>query len=56
MGPTVPRDLRDHQFTLRIPTRIRKALEQEAERERRSIADLINLILEDRYAKLPRKA
>lgn len=50
------RDIRDNQFSIRVPERIKKALDDEATRERRSVSDLINVILEDRYAKASRKA
>jgi len=40
---------RNHQLTIRIPRRLRRALDQEAERERRTVADIINIVLEDRY-------
>lgn len=44
-------DKRDHQLTIRIPKHIREALEREAEAERRSVADVVNILLEDHFAK-----
>jgi hypothetical protein len=38
---------RDHQITFRVPTRIRLALEEKAALERRTVADVLNLMLED---------
>ena len=50
------REPRDQQITIRIPTRIRAALEQEADHERRTVADIINLALEARYPLVPRES
>lgn len=47
---TKTKEQRDHQLSIRIPKRIRDALEVDAEHERRSIADIINILLEQRYA------
>jgi len=41
---------RDHQLTVRIPSALRTEIESIAERERRSIADIVVFALED-YAK-----
>jgi predicted HicB family RNase H-like nuclease len=48
---TAPSDKRDYQLSVRIPSHLREALGHEAKRERRSIADLVVYMLEDRYAK-----
>jgi len=40
---------RDHQLTIRIPQRIRDAIDAQADAERRTAADVINNILEERY-------
>ncbi len=49
-------DKRDHQLTVRIPQYLRDELDREAERERRSVADIVVFILEDRYGKRSTKA
>ena len=48
-------ELRDHQLTIRIPQRIRDALEAQATRERRSVADVANNIFEQHYPVTPTK-
>jgi uncharacterized protein (DUF1778 family) len=45
---------RDQQLTIRIPRRLRDALDREAEADRRSVADIVVNMLEDRYAKRAR--
>lgn len=40
---------RDYQLTIRIPKRVYDELESEAHRDRRSIADVVNIMLEQRY-------
>jgi len=45
----VPQEPRDHQFTIRIPKRIRDAIGAQAEHERRSVADVVNNILAGRF-------
>jgi hypothetical protein len=40
---------RDNQLTIRIPQRIRDALEAQATHERRTVADVINNLLEEHY-------
>jgi hypothetical protein len=45
----MPRELRDYQMTIRIPTRLYQALEKQADVERRSIADVVNNVLEKVY-------
>lgn len=40
---------RDYQISIRIPEVMHKSLETEAYNTRRTIADIINLMLEDRY-------
>jgi len=40
---------RDHQMSIRIPRRIRDALDGQAKHERRSAADIINNLLADYY-------
>lgn len=52
---TTSDDARTSQITIRLPQRLRDALDAEAERERRSIADLVIFALEDRYATTKRK-
>lgn len=42
--------LRDAQLTIRIPRRLRDAIGAQAEAERRTIADVLNNLLEDRYS------
>jgi hypothetical protein len=42
---------RDHQLTIRIPKRLRDALAREAEADRRSVADIVVNMLEDRYGR-----
>lgn len=43
-------------MTIRIPQRIRDAIDAQAEVERRSVADVVNNVLEARYpAPAPRK-
>jgi hypothetical protein len=44
-------DERHSQITIRIPTWMRKALEMEAHKERRSIADIIVFMLEAKFEK-----
>lgn len=46
----VKRENRDHPLSIRIPERLFKVLEKQAESERRSIADVVNITLEDRFA------
>ena len=48
-------DVRDARITVRIPSALKNALEREAERDRRSIADVLIFILEERFAKRTRK-
>ena len=48
-GMTKQSDKRDHQLTIRIPQWLRDELDKEAERERRSVADVVIFALEDRY-------
>src|SRR5262249_36096914 len=40
---------RDYQLTIRIPRRVYDELESEANRDHRSIADVVNIMLEQRY-------
>jgi predicted HicB family RNase H-like nuclease len=47
-------DKRDHQLTIRIPKRLREALDREAAADRRSVADIVVNMLEDRYGKRAR--
>jgi hypothetical protein len=42
-------ELRDHQLTIRIPQRIRDALDAQAEAERRTVAAVLNNILAKLY-------
>jgi hypothetical protein len=49
----VTQEPRDHQLTLRIPQRIRKALDAQAKAERRSLADVLNNLLIERYPTVP---
>lgn len=46
---------RDHQLTIRIPKRLREALDREAEADRRSAADIVVNMLEDRYGRRTRR-
>ena len=57
MTGTHDAERRDHQLTVRIPQRLRDALDREALAERRSVADIIVFMLEARYgaAKRTRK-
>ena len=52
---TMTRNIRDHQLTIRIPQRLRDELETEADRDHRSVADIINIMLEQRYPPVPRQ-
>lgn len=45
---------RDHQLTIRIPKRLREALDREAEADRRSAADIVVNMLEERYGRRTR--
>jgi hypothetical protein len=45
----VTTEARDHQLTIRIPKRMRAALEIEATHERRTVADVVNDMLAARY-------
>jgi hypothetical protein len=47
--PREARELRDHRLTIRIPQRIRDALEAQATRERRTVADVANNLFEAHY-------
>ena len=51
MGRMAPKtdEKRDHQLTIRIPKYLRDALDQEANKERRSVADIIVFMLEERF-------
>lgn len=51
----MPKERRDARFTLRLPRRLRDPLEREAERERRTVSDLIAIVLEDHPAKCTRE-
>ena len=44
------RERRDDQLTIRVPRRIREAIDAQADRERRTSADVVNNILEAHYA------
>jgi predicted HicB family RNase H-like nuclease len=46
---TVAQESRNHQLTIRIPRRVRRAIDARAERERRSVADIVNNILEQHF-------
>ena len=46
---------RNHQLTIRIPQRVRDAIAAQAEHERRSIADVVNNVLAERYPVPARK-
>jgi hypothetical protein len=45
----VSQEPRDNQLTIRIPQRIRDAIDAQAEAERRTTADVVNNILEEHY-------
>ena len=47
---------RDYQLSIRIPTTVYGLLRAEADHERRSVADIINIMLEDRYPEVRRMA
>lgn len=49
----MPKEPRDEQLTIRLPRRVRVAIEARAESERRSVADVINNILADSLAPAP---
>jgi hypothetical protein len=51
----VSQELRDNQLTIRIPQRIRDMVEEQAARERRTVADVINNLLDERYPAPPRE-
>jgi len=53
IGTRVSQEPRDHQLTLRIPQRIRDAIDAQAARERRSVAAVINNALEKLYPPAP---
>jgi hypothetical protein len=55
VGQRMSQELRDHQLTIRIPQRIRDALEAQADEERRTVADVINNLLEEHYPAKPRE-
>jgi hypothetical protein len=42
-------EARGHQLTIRIPQRIRDALDAQATRERRTVADVVNNMFEEHY-------
>jgi hypothetical protein len=46
---SMSQELRDHQLTIRIPQRIRDALDAQAEAERRTVAAVLNNILAKLY-------
>jgi len=52
------RERRDVQISIRIPKRVVKAIDREADDSRRSRADVLNLILDQRYprTKIRRRA
>lgn len=44
-------ELRDAKLTIRLPSALLEAIKREADRDRRSVADVIVFTLEDRFAK-----
>ena len=48
----VTRKRRDNQLTVRIPQQLRDAIDVQAERERRTVADVVNNVMEAHYAVL----
>lgn len=48
------RQLRKHQLSVRIPRQIYAALKKQAESERRTVADVLNNMLEERYLTVTR--
>lgn len=46
---------RDARITVRIPTSLKDALEREARRQRRSIADVLYMIVSDALTKRPKE-
>lgn len=47
---SVTRERRGHQLSVRITKRLYQALSKQAETERRSIADIVNIRLDDSFA------
>lgn len=43
------RELRRHQLSVRIPVRVYQALEAQAEQERRTVADVVNNLLDEKF-------
>lgn len=52
---SVAQEPRDNRLTIRIPQRIRDALEAQAKDERRTMADVINNLLGERYPVVSRE-
>ena len=48
-GTAMSQERRNHQLTIRIPQRIRDAIAAQAEHESRSVADVVNNVLAERY-------
>jgi hypothetical protein len=46
-------EIRDTQLTLRIPKRLRVALERDADAQRRTLADVMCALLERQYGAAP---
>jgi hypothetical protein len=53
--PKVTSELRDEKVTIRMPSSLLAAIKREAERDRRSVADVMIFALEERFAKRTRK-
>jgi hypothetical protein len=51
----MPVEPRGHQLTVRILQRIRDAMEAQATAEQRTVADVVNIVLADRYPEQPRR-
>ena len=50
MPPVVPREVRNHQLTIRMPLRVRRLLDRQAKRDQQSVADVVNKIIVQHYA------
>ena len=49
MVSLMSKERRDHQLTIRIPQRIRDAIGAQADKEQRSVADVVNNVLTAQY-------
>lgn len=51
----MPQERRDHQLTIRIPKRIRAAIDAQAQAEHRTVADIVNNVLAAQFPVLAPK-